>query len=358
MACTEPRTAWKYGAHEKSGKQKLVFYEPQDILDPETQLVPCGKCVSCKLDYSREWATRIEHEMKIARVGMFLTLTISDDKLIREGFYRDEKDKDGETHSISYPGFSVYKRSLQLFLKRLRKKIAIQRINSKTGRRQNIYQSFRYLGCGEYGTKKQRAHYHLCIMGYDLPDKRYWKTSTSGEILYRSETLEKLWPYGYSSIGQVNWNTAAYVARYTLKKTKDGRTYEHTDKATGEWNQLRPEFLIMSKGIGKTWWAKYRTDTDKDYIIVNENKRVKVPRYYDKLREDLNPESLETIKKEREQRAKEKQENDTKEMRISRNIINTKNESLLIRGLDHESKEALQPIRQANSGSPKSANVR
>ena len=58
MACTNPRKAWKYGLHE-SGKVKMTFKRPEYSENIEVQYLPCGKCISCKLDYSREWATRI-----------------------------------------------------------------------------------------------------------------------------------------------------------------------------------------------------------------------------------------------------------------------------------------------------------
>lgn len=294
MACTRPLKAWKYGTHP-SGKQKLVFKDPGPQY--EMQEVPCGKCESCKLDYSREWATRVFHEMQVTKVGCFLTLTIDDDHMVRESFVYD---------GVTYPPFSVYKRSVQLFLKRLRKEMSLVRVNPETGRRKRYYQKFRYLACGEYGDGRKRPHYHLCIMGLDFPDKRYWKTSDSGAILYRSAVLEKLWHYGFSSIGEVTWQTAAYVARYTFKKSKKRGSYEFVDTSSGEIHELMPEFLLMSKGVGLDWWLKYGSDTDKDYLVVDRDKKVKVPRYYDKQREKKDPESLVEIKAERERQAKER----------------------------------------------------
>ena len=142
MACTQPRKAWKYGLHP-SGKVKLTFKDPGP--EYEVQEVPCGKCVSCKLDYSREWATRVSHEMQVRNIGCFLTLTISDAHMVKESFVYD-----GET----YPPHSVYKRSVQLFLKRLRKKISVVRVNPETGRKKRYYQEFKYIACGEYGDRK------------------------------------------------------------------------------------------------------------------------------------------------------------------------------------------------------------
>ena len=154
MACTNPHTAWKYGV-TKNGKQALTFKEPPESEGVfEEQLIPCGKCESCRIDHSRDWATRVSHEMQISKIGCFITLTIADKNLITKGFTRVENKK-----SVYYPPYSIYKRSLQLFFKRLRKAIAL-----KDGKKVH-HQKFRYLGCGEYGDKKLRPHYHAVLMG-------------------------------------------------------------------------------------------------------------------------------------------------------------------------------------------------
>lgn len=317
MPCTNPLTAWKYGTHP-SGKQKLVFRDPEDEA-AEIQLVPCGKCEDCRIAYSRDWATRCTHEMQIRGVGCFLTLTISPEFMVTKSFTYKGRE---------YAPFSVYKRSLQLFLKRLRKQIAL-----RDGRKKH-YQSFRYLGCGEYGDKYMRPHYHLLIMGYDFPDKKYWKMADSGAMLYRSATLEKVWPFGHCSVGEGNWQSAAYIARYSLKKRKGPGSYERVCRETGEWTEVEPEFVIMSKGIGKEWYGKYKCDTDKDYLIVDRDKTTRVPRYYDKLRERDDPASLETIKKEREQNAIKYQETDTYERKLARNVVKKAQVKQLKRGYE------------------------
>jgi len=296
MSCEKPRTAWKHGLHE-SGKQKLVFVYPGTGY--EVQKIPCGKCLSCKLDYAREWATRIVHESQTSKVNMFITLTIKPESMITRGFWRED---------VYYPPYSVYKRTIQLFIKRLRKSIAIQYKNKK------IYQRIKYFACGEYGENRHRPHYHVIIMGYDFPDKIYHSQTKAGERIYTSKQLEKLWPYGFSSIGEVTFQSAGYVARYTIKKTKDKKKYlfvDGYDEETGEIPEVGGEFITMSKGIGLEWYKKYYTDTYKDYLTVDHDKRTKVPRYYDKQLEKTQPEKLEVIKQEREKRAKEQEKDNT-----------------------------------------------
>lgn len=318
MPCTRPKQAWANGLHP-SGKTKLTFKQPIGEKDRQVQLIPCGKCISCKLDYSREWATRITHEVQTSELSCFITLTISDLNIHTDSFTR-VKDKS------TFWGYSVYKRSVQLFIKRLRKQT-----NAK----------FKFFACGEYGDQKLRPHYHICIMGYDFPDKQYWKKSKAGSIIYRSNMLEKIWTYGYAHIGDLNFQSAAYTARYTLKKTKDKTQYQHIDgydETTGEiyhW-QLNPEFILMSKGIGLNWWQKYKSDTFKDYLSIDYDKKVKIPRYYDKQLEKYSPERLESIKQEREEKAKEYQKDDLKKHRVQRNKIKVAQTKMLPRSLTND----------------------
>jgi len=208
------------------------------------------------MDRARDWGTRIQHEATLHAESSFLTLT-----------YRDE--------SLP-PDNSLQVRDLQLFIKRLRKKLEPHRI--------------RFYACGEYGDRGDRPHYHLIVFGYDFPDKKVWRKSTSEHLLYRSKTLEEIWPHGHSEIGTVTAATGAYVARYCLKKVTGPHAedyYLRPNLHTGEIASVHPEFAIMSTrpGIGYGWFAKYETDAFPSCFLVLNGKKVPVPRYYkNKLR--------------------------------------------------------------------------
>jgi len=164
----------------------------------------------------------------------------------------------------------------QKFMKRLRKSISPIRI--------------RFYACGEYGEDFGRPHYHACIFGYSFPDKTRWKEQ-NGETLYRSALLEKAWPFGYSSVGNVTFSSAAYVARYILKKVNGDQAedhYEYINPDTGEITQRKPEYTNMSKGgrtgkggIGSSWLTKFLSDVyPEDFVVIN-NKKMKPPKFYD-----------------------------------------------------------------------------
>lgn len=185
MPCYHPIDAWRPDSY--SGDKKLIFkYDVQRCggrLTPDIK-VPCGRCVGCRLERSRQWAMRCMHEAKMHKQNCFITLTYNEENRP----YNDD---------LNYQDF-------QLFMKRLR-----ERFQGTT---------IKFYMCGEYGPKLGRPHFHACLFGIDFPDRKLWKVTDSKSKLYRSEILEKLWTKGFSSVGDVNFESAAYVARYIMKK--------------------------------------------------------------------------------------------------------------------------------------------
>lgn len=187
---------------------------------------------------------------------------------------------------------SIDKRDFQLFMKRLRKKYG---------------KGARYFYCGEYGEKNSRPHYHACLFNFDFPDKRLFKMS-NGIPLYVSEELQKLWPFGFATIGEVTFESAAYVARYVMKKvTGDAaeEAYLRYDGETGECTTVEPEFCYMSRrpGIGKTWFEKFKQDVYPNDYVVLRGKKCRPPKYYDKLLEQDDSYALDDIKMARVEKA-------------------------------------------------------
>lgn len=196
----------------------------------------------------------------------------------------------------------------QKFMKRLRKKISPIKI--------------RFYACGEYGEAFGRPHYHACIFGYSFPDKTPWK-ETNKEILYRSELLEKVWPFGFASVGTVTFSSAAYVARYILKKVSGDQAlnhYERINPETGEITQRKPEYTNMSKGqrtgnggIGSAWLEKFLSDVyPEDFVVIN-NKKMKPPKFYDSKYELLSPSEHKKIKRKRKRDGLEHEMDNTPE---------------------------------------------
>jgi hypothetical protein len=256
MPCYHPMPAVRM----VDGSVKFVSRNKKGV-DGSLEL-PCGQCIGCRLERSRQWAMRCLHESSLYDRNSFITLTYDEDHLPPGG-------------SLNYPDF-------QRFMKRLRK-------NSKS--------NIRFYMGGEYGETTLRPHFHACLFGYDFPDKVYFRKSSSGEKLYTSDFLQKLWPFGISSIGDVTFQSAAYIARYCVQKvTGDAADLhyscpEFVDEDGVIRNTMVPEFNHMSlkPGIGARWLKKFRTDVyPRDYVVINGVK-TKPPKYYDVLFERENP---------------------------------------------------------------------
>lgn len=210
----------------------------------------------------------------------------------------------------------------QLFMKRLRKHYAPRTI--------------RFYQCGEYGeecgtchkNRKQcecisfskslgRPHYHAILFNIVFPDKRLW-TTIRGNPIYESPTLRKIWGMGFATVTGVTFQSAAYVARYILKKQTGDFSiprYQYTDPETGEMTIRKGEYTTMSrnKGIGEGWFKKFRDDVYPDDFIVHEGKRYKTPRFYDKMfkREPDGEEYLAVVKRRRTDDAKNRASDNT-----------------------------------------------
>ncbi len=186
---------------------------------------------------------------------------------------------------------------------------------------------------GEYGSTFSRPHFHACIFGFDFDDKELWKRTASNSLLYTSKDLEKLWTFGYSSVGDVTFESAAYVARYIMQKyngqmeqgkhIKKEEHYQFCDLATGELITLEPEFNRMSlkPGIGANWLEKYHADVyPHDYVEIRGQKCTP-PRYYDKLIQKNDDYEWQEIQDKRETRAKLKPEEKTAERLAAKEAV-------------------------------------
>lgn len=272
MTCYYPITAYR-GHENEQGKRPLVFSAKESVAPDAPLEIACGQCWGCRLERSRVWAMRCMHESQMHEDNCFITLTFNNESL----FAREN------------PG-SVDVRDFQLFMKRLRKV-----------RNEKI----RYFHCGEYGEKFSRPHYHAILFNCDFPDKILHSVINDNR-LYTSAELDNLWGFGFASIGECTFESAAYVARYCMKKINGDLADDHyqwVDEETGELRPKNPEYSTMSRrpGIGKKWFDKYWTDIyPKDYITVNGVK-CRPGKYYDGQLEITRPYEHEIIKQNREE---------------------------------------------------------
>jgi len=220
--------------------------------------LPCGQCVGCRLERSRQWAVRCMHESQCHEYNSFVTLTYNEDSIPHD--------------------FSLNYRHFQLFMKRLRKD----------------FPRVRFYMCGEYGESFSRPHYHACLFGVRFSDLKPWRKSEAGFQLYRSDRLERLWSHGNVEVGDVSFESAAYVARYCMKKVTGPNAelhYQAIDPETGEIYNRIPEFTRMSlkPGIGFPWYERFKKEVFPLDRVVVRGVECKPPRYYRLLLDKESP---------------------------------------------------------------------
>lgn len=227
MPCYHPN----YVARDIFGRAEFKGPVPdgvsRDILtSPRNSIVPCGKCLGCKLHHSKEWADRMLIEFDHTKKAIFLTLTYNDSNVICSGY--DSYNND--------PFYTLNVRDTQCFWKRLRERIRPTEI--------------RYYLAGEYGPSTGRPHYHAIVFGLDFNDRRLNPKrpvfrNELGQLSWSCSFLESAWGKGYISFSPFTWESAAYCARYTMKK-QYGSSGEDYYSYTGQL----PEFCTMSRRPG------------------------------------------------------------------------------------------------------------
>ncbi len=211
----------------------------------------------------------MQHEISLHEQNTFLTLTYDDENV--------------PSHN------GLEKTHLRAFVKALRQQISPKKIS--------------FYGCGEYGEQHLRPHYHILIFGHDFTvQDRELIDENNGNPLYTHPDLERLWKKGTAYIGEANYDTAGYTARYITKKITGEQSHDHYrrfDTLTGEDTYVEPEFASMSRrpSIGLGWFEKYSTDVYPSDEIIIKGKPSKPPTFYDRLHERSAPESFENIKR-------------------------------------------------------------
>lgn len=219
------------------------------------------------------------HEAQLWSDNCYLTLTFSDEHLP--------------------PDYSVHVRDWQLFMKSFRKFVYPKKIRF-------------YMGA-EYGDENLRPHYHAIIFNYDFNDKIFFKKNHRGDNLYTSPSLSKIWPYGFATLGDVTFESAAYVSRYVCKKQTGEQAasfYLRQNPVTKFWHQVEPEFSLCSRrpGIASDWLKKYKTDVYPSDFIVARNMKMVPPRFYDN---QLSEEELTALKRRRKKNGLRQKANQT-----------------------------------------------
>lgn len=201
----------------------------------EFAYVPCGKCPACLARKRQEWVVRNSIEFRHSKNAYFVTITYGPQFL-----------------PVGVNGKpTLVKRDFQLFVKRLRDRIKPYKI--------------RFFGCGEYGDKGLRPHYHLII--YNWPE----------EIFDIDDYISSSWNMHQDAnaieVRRLTDERAInYVCKYTLK------LHDHDDR------DQRP-FMLCSRrpAIGSqevVARAKFEEVTPQMTYTLCDGVHAPVPRYF------------------------------------------------------------------------------
>ncbi len=256
----------------------------------QTLEVACGQCLGCRIDHRIMWAIRIVHEsyLHADQYGnSWVTLTYRDPSECT-----DQQLKDG--HYVP-SNFSLRPEDVSKFIRALRKR--------------NSDHKIRYFYCGEYGDENGRPHYHVCLFNHSFNDQQLFKDD-EGVYTYTSPSLDAVWPFGFSTVAELNFQTASYTAGYCFKKITGKRAKEHYLRCdeNGEAYWLLPEYIRMSTGrgkpcgIGAKFYEKYKGDIfpSDESPVPGYGTTQLVPRYYQTILESEDPGTLELVKKLRQ----------------------------------------------------------
>ena len=85
MPCYSPLHGYRSkSVNPATGKRSIVFSPSEGFTDFKLAL-PCGQCIGCRLERSRQWAMRCMHEASLYKNNCFITLTYAPEKLPPSG---------------------------------------------------------------------------------------------------------------------------------------------------------------------------------------------------------------------------------------------------------------------------------
>jgi hypothetical protein len=257
VSCTKPLKAYW-----RSASRDAITFDVNKSSTRISFMLPCGRCIGCRLEKARQWGLRCLHEKKAWPHNAYVTLTYSNEFLPEGG--------------------TLVLRDLQLFMKRLRK-----------AKNSNVNNPLRFFAGAEYGEDNGRPHYHLLLFNCHFPDMCYHTVNKRGEPLYVSKELSELWFQGHSTIGEVTFDSAVYCAKYALKKVTGDAAKDHyaVYDENGIVYDRVPEFAVMSRrpGIGANYYERYGAEVRAHDSVVVDGRECRPPRYYDVRSETVDP---------------------------------------------------------------------
>ena len=195
-------------------------------------VVPCGKCIACRIARVRDWSVRLLDESSCWDQSAFITLTYSNENLPLTNCGKA----------------TLVKSDLQKFFKRLRKALPYP---------------IKYFACGEYGseTKTHRPHYHAIVFGLNPMDV---------------DIVRDEWQSGFVVVESVNIERIKYVCGYVEKKM----FYNPSDNFSKGYGCLIPPFQLISQRLGIRHFDSHIDEYSYSLRKTVRGVSYSFPRYY------------------------------------------------------------------------------
>lgn len=237
MECTSPNIQYWSDSRRRECFGKLKFWKP--IYGSIIRKLPCKKCINCYVTLAQQKAIRSVHESLCYDKNIFATLTYANN----DDIYLD------------YSHVQHFKMRMRTDLARLGRPIP------------------RFFHVGEYGEESARKHWHFIIFNYHPDDYRDYKKTPEGHQLYISGELDDYWTHGYCNFGEVNYDTASYVAKYQLKTFLDPNNPDALLESIKKGMPNRP-------ALGIPWLVNNWSDVfNKGYVMYYDQK-IPIPDAY------------------------------------------------------------------------------
>lgn len=227
------------------------------VVNGQSFPIPCRHCVACTTNKVTELRIRsIAERAYYARRGRgssFIRVSYNDASLpvVKDGkLYRYGELYDGTTDTFPL-GIEP-----TLLLSDVQK--FFHRIKQDCKRKYKI--DYRYLYCGEYGTKStERSHYHLILFG--IPDDE------------AREIVGRQWEFGFCDFKPLESGAVSYCAEYMYNDVF-GEEREKKYFSKGK----EPPFLHRSNGLGERYFQELIDNGATSFSYMGKN--YPFPKYY------------------------------------------------------------------------------
>lgn len=227
--CLNPKWIYKKGFYKDDNYRgyKGQFYE----IGTYTK---CSVCTQCIAEKANNWVIRNHYESQANEKKCFITLTYANNPFILvrkdvQDFIKRFRFKINETY---------YKK-----LNNLKKAFRGEQLQQAKESIKNEFIKTRIFYAGEYGTLHGRSHFHVIIYGWEDENLQYLDINKRGNIIYKSDIIDKTWGLGRTSYQKFNDNEIPYITLYNTAKEEFSKAYKMTlEKA----KQIRKIFYTKS----------------------------------------------------------------------------------------------------------------